>query len=75
MEEDKIIVGNWGSREELIRNMKEKRIKVKCIYASITGIWSNVCNYWFIGSSISCEEEMKQQGCLRGGEVRALKEG
>ena len=35
MEEDKIIVGNWGSREELIRNMKEKRIKVKCISKSL----------------------------------------
>ena len=30
MEENKIIVGNWGSREELIRDIKEKGIKVKC---------------------------------------------
>lgn len=37
MEEDRIIVirGNWGSREELIRYMREEGIKVKCIPKSI----------------------------------------
>ena len=30
LEEDKIIVGNWESREELVRDMKERGIKVKC---------------------------------------------
>lgn len=35
LEEDKIIVGNWGSREEFIMYMKEKGIKVKCIPKSL----------------------------------------
>jgi len=30
LEGDKIIVGDWGSREELIRDMNERGIKVKC---------------------------------------------
>ena len=34
LEEDKIIVGNWGSREEIVRDMKERGIKVKCISVS-----------------------------------------
>jgi TolB protein len=31
LEENKIIIGNWESKEEFIRDMKEKVIKVKCI--------------------------------------------
>ena len=34
MEEDKIIVGNWGSREELVRYMKKYGITVKCFPVS-----------------------------------------
>ena len=30
MEEDKIIVGNWRSKEELIKDMKEHGVRVKC---------------------------------------------
>ena len=37
LEEDKIIVRlrNWGSREELIEYMKDKRIKAKCVPKSL----------------------------------------
>ena len=37
LEKNRIIVrrGNWGSREELIREMKEERIKVKCFPKSL----------------------------------------
>ena len=36
LEKDRIIVrrGNWGSREELVREMKEEGIKVKCFSVS-----------------------------------------
>ena len=34
LEEDKIIVGNWRSREELIRDMKKYGITVKCFPVS-----------------------------------------
>jgi len=34
LEKDKIIVGNWRSREELIRDMREEEIKVKCSLVS-----------------------------------------
>jgi hypothetical protein len=37
LEKDKIFVirGNWGSREELIMDMKEKGIKLKCFPVSL----------------------------------------
>jgi len=34
LEKGKIIVGNWRSREELIRDMREEGIKVKCSLVS-----------------------------------------